>query len=393
MKKRMGIFVFVFILLAFNVFAAQINSTSYKQNVIISSGGDNLSSSSYKTSIAIDIINGIITSASYINKLGFFHTWLLADGQPCTSADQCEGGFCCSNLCNSSACPGGGGGGGVSGGGGGGGGGATPSSGGGGLLPVTEEKAKDFSISIISIKEHLALGASKTKTITIKNTGGKTLKFNLNVLTLNDFIFLSETSFSLEPGQEKNIEANIIGRKIGSYIGEIEITADEIKKIVDAIVEVESGQVLFDVKLDIPADYKKIQQGSDLKAQITLLNVGPPRKVDVIITYLIKDKLGRVLYESSETFAVANQTSFIKSFKLPEQLQPGEYLAIIEVRYENSFAVSSELFKIVPKTTIKTVVKSKLNIALMSALAVFVILMISFTYLIIQRIRKPRKRE
>ena len=93
------------LLLALDAFAAQMSSSNYQQNVIVSSGGDNVSSSSYKIGVAIGIINAIITSSSYINKLGFFHTWLLADGQPCTLASQCEGGFCCSGLCRSSACP------------------------------------------------------------------------------------------------------------------------------------------------------------------------------------------------------------------------------------------------------------------------------------------------
>ena len=86
------------------VFAYQTNSSSYKQNVIISEGGENSSSSTYKMNIAVGIINSIINSTSYINKLGFFHLLLLANDQPCTSAGQCEGGYCCSNLCKSSAC-------------------------------------------------------------------------------------------------------------------------------------------------------------------------------------------------------------------------------------------------------------------------------------------------
>ena len=96
-KVKICIFVFVFLLLSFSAFAAQINSTGYKQNVIVSVGGESVNSSSYKTSLAIGIINRVINSTSYINRLGFFYTWKLANEQPCTSADQCEGNFCCSN--------------------------------------------------------------------------------------------------------------------------------------------------------------------------------------------------------------------------------------------------------------------------------------------------------
>lgn len=368
--------------------AAQTNSENYRQNVIASAGGENATSSSYKMGVAAGIINSIISSASYINKLGFFHTWLLADNQPCTSASQCEGGFCCSSLCKSSACP-------VEAAAPSGPSGSQPSVGGGPLATVIEEpKIKSFSVSPGSIKEHLALGAAKATPITIKNTGNAALKFDLSVGTIDGFVFLSDTGFSLEPGEEKTVEANIIGKKLGSYLGEINIAADGLKKSVDVIVEVASEQALFDVKIDIPSGYKEVEAGGELKAQITLLNVGPPKKVDVTTTYIIKDRQGNVAYESTETFAVEKQKSFVKSFKVPKDLKPGDYLAIIEVRYENSFAVSSELFRVVPKGegAIK-ILKSKT--LLLSMLVIFIGLMFLFAYLLIPRInafRKPKSK-
>ena len=382
----------IFLLLSFSVFAAKMNSTSYNQIVTISVGSENISSSSYRMGIAIGIINKVINSTSYINRLGFFHILLLANNQPCTSANQCEGGFCCSNLCKSSACPieeaptpSGGGGAGAAAGGGGGGGADIP-------LPITEEpKIKDFSLSQNSIKEHLALGTAKTKTITIKNTGNTALNFELSVITINDFVFLSENDFTLNSGQEKVLEINIIGKKLGSYFGEIEIVANGIKKSVNVVIEVESEQVLFDVKMDIPSAYKEVEAGKELKAQITLLNVGPARKVDVTTTYLIKDKLGNAIYEATETFAVEKQVSYVKSFKIPKELQPGGYIAIVEVRYENSFAVSSELFRVVPKEAVtQKIVKS--GTAMISVLVIIIGLMFLFLYLLIPEIKIFRKR-
>ncbi len=364
---------FVFLLLALSVFAAQMSSSNYKQNVIVSEGGENAASSSYKMSIAVGIINSVIDSASYINKLGFFHLLLLADNQPCTLNNQCEGGFCCSNLCSSSSCPtaaaaGGGGG--------------AAAGGGGGVLP---ELKKDFSVSPSSIKEHIALGSTKTVPINIKNTGDLPLDFSLNVNTISDFVSLSNTSFSLAASQQKTIEANIIGKKLGSYIGEISVEAALIKKTVSVIVEVASDIVLFDVKVDIPQAYKEVEPGSELKVQITLLNVGPGKRVDVTPTYIIKDKQGKVIYESTETFAVEKQASYARSFKMPKDLEPGDYLMIVEVRYENSFAVSSELFKVVPKQA--AVEKAaRFNTALLFASMIFVGLVFLFMYLLVPRV-------
>lgn len=375
-KRKLGIFVILFLLLAFSVFAAQINSASYKQNVIVSTGGENVSSSSYRIGIAVGIINAVISSGSYINKLGFFHTILLADGQPCTSANQCEGGFCCSNSCASSACPSGAGGGG----------GAAAAAGGGG--GAAEEEKRDFSISPSSIKEKLALGAEKTIQVNVRNTGNTALSFALDVLAINEFVSLSESRFSLDSGQEKAIEANIIGRKLGSYFGAVEAAGDGIKKSIDVVIDVISELVLFDVKLDIPSAYKEVEAGGELKVQISLLNVGPARNVDVTPTYLIKNRQGGVVYESSETFAVEKQTSYVKSFKMPKELQPGDYLVIVEVRYANSFAVSSELFRIVaPKeeTALQKALKS--GTVLVYTLIIVIVLMSLFVYLLMPKLK------
>ena len=382
-KVKIGILVFVFLLVSYGVFAAQITSNTYKQNVIVSEGGDNVSSSSYKTSIALGIINSIASSASYINKLGFFNTWLLADNQPCTSASQCEGGYCCSSLCASSACPT------TAPSGGGGSAAAAPSGGGGGVAAPTEiEKIKDFSVSQNSIKEQLVLGGAKTITIKIKNIGNTPMNFDLSSGNLKDFIFLSETSFSLDAGQEKAVEVNIIGKKLSSYLGEIEIASEGIKKSISVVIEVESEQVLFDAKVDITALYKKVEAGSDLKAQVTLLNVGPPKKVDVMINYIMKDKKGVVFYESSETFAVEKQTSYVKSFKIPKELQPGDYIVIVEVRYANSFAVSSELFKVAVAEGELALLKTlKSKTVLTYTLVIFIGLMSLFVYLLIPKVK------
>lgn len=380
----------VFIFLILNVLAAQTNGTSYTQNVVVSVGGESINGTTYRATIAIGILAKIINSTSYINKLGFFHTWLNADDQPCDSGSQCQGGFCCSNLCKSSACPSGGSGdtggaaaiaAGAGGGGGGGGGGLLPT-------PIEEPKIRDFSLKPSFIKEELALGQAKTRAISIKNTGNTALNFDLSMATINDLVFLSDTSFTLKPSEEKVIEVNLIGKRLGSFIGQLEAKAEEIKKYISIVIDVESEQVLFDAKIDIPSGYTEIEAGKELKAQITLLNVGPPRKVDVTTTYTIKDRYGKIVHESSETFAVENQISFVKSFKIPERLEPGDYLLTVELIYENSFAVSSELFKVLPKEISKI---PKPSTALIPVFIVFIGILFLFSYLLLPKIRLFRK--
>ncbi len=331
--------------------------------LIVSSGGDIVNGSNYKSYVAAGIISGTIASEGYNNFLGFFYTWKLANGQPCTTASQCEGGYCCSNLCAGSRCPegliaSGGTSGGGEGAGGGGGGFFTPK--------------KEFSVSPGNIKAKAALGESAEMKLKIKNKGNIGLIVSLKTEGITEYLSLSETFFDLKAGEEAEITLSFTGRRVGSFTGEITAKADELEESVPVIFEVISEKILFDVKLDVPAAYEKVEPGDELKTQITLLNVGAPEKVDVFAAYFIKDLRGNILYEETETFAVEKQLSYSKPFKINENTMPGDYVVGIEVRYADSFAVSSQFFQVVEKKDIVAMEKIAKN-ATMTALIAFIL--------------------
>ena len=376
MKKRIGIFLILLFLLVPGIQGASSNSSSYNLKLItVSEGGGSINSSTYKNIISMGIINWVINSSTYVSRLGFLHGLLLADGQPCTTANQCEGEYCCSNVCASSSCdeeeepeaPAAA----AAGGGGGGGPGAVVN-----LTGVGAEKEKDYSVSHSSIKSELVIGRSKENKFKIENTGEERLDFSLSVRGVEEFISLSDNSFSLDAGESKTITVDLTGEDFGAYSGKIIISAGGIVKEILLVIEVKSDVVLFDVNMDIPSDYKEVERGEDLKAQITLLNVGVPQEVDVSITYLMKDFTGNVIYESSETFAVDKQRSYVKSFPVSSSTELGDYLAVIEVRYSKSFAVSSEMFKVVEKpvvTLLKLFKTPVYNLVLLIVIAAIVL--------------------
>jgi len=147
----------------------------------------------------------------------------------------------------------------------------------------------------------------------------------------------------VSPGTERVITLHAVGRRLGSYAGQVQATVKGIRKSTDVILDIGSAQALFDVKMDLPPEARIVKANDALKAQIVILNIGPPRRVDVFVTYLIKDLTGRVVSEESETFAVFGEYTLVHDFQIP-QLEPGKYIASIEVRYENTFAVSSDTF-------------------------------------------------
>ncbi len=284
----------------------------------------------------------MLNSSSYFNRLGIFHTILLANGQPCASASQCEGGFCCSSACRGTACPSGGDSVSAS---------STGSSssggGGGGGLPSSQKAVSpNFGLSPDTLRFSLALGEENTSLLILSNTGTATLAGDISIIGAEEFLTVSPTAIEdLPPDGNLTISLDALGRRIGSYFGQVMASANGITREADVVIDVGSAQALFDVKMDIPPALRTLGPNDALRAQITILNVGPPQQVDVFMTYLIKDTRGRVMGEESETFAVFGGKSFVHQFQLP-QLEPGKYLAAIEVRYGNSFAVSSDTFTI-----------------------------------------------
>ena len=376
------IFFFVFIVAASTCYPYQSNSTNFRLfPLIISTGGEIINSSSYKNYVATGLINGLINSSTYINLFGFYHTWLLGDNQPCTLDSHCQGGYCCSNLCSSSACPvaavaaaaaGGG---------------AAAAAGGGGFF----KKEKDYSVSPSSIKTKLTLGEITEKTLTIKNTGESNLTVSLTVEDIDKFVSLSENTVDVEVGEQKEVTLEFIGNSVGGFIGQIIAIAEDIEKSVPVILEVMSKHVLFDVKLDIPSEYSEVEPGDDLNAQITLLNVGAPEQVDVFATYFIKDLRGNIIYEETETFAVEKQISYLKSFNIHETMEPGSYVVVAEIRYVDSFAVSSQLFRVVEKKAFVGIESITKNTTLMIFLTFIIAIVISMLTYKLVSIRKKRR--
>lgn len=225
-----------------------------------------------------------------------------------------------------------------------------PSGGGGGATPVTK---KDFSISTDLIKVLLKKGESFKTSIVVKNTEKSSQNFEFLLSpSLEEFVSVSETGFTLQGGEEKIVYLNFISSEKtepGVYTGLLKIkTADKTKEV-SIIDTIKSYKVLFDISLDIPSKYKELLAGEELLLQTSLFNLGDLGKTDVKIEYIIKDFEGNILLEESEVVGVETQVSFSKMIKLSSNLKPGDYVAIVQARYDGSLGGSNSVFRIVEK--------------------------------------------
>ena len=83
MKTKPFAFFLVLILAAGMSYAFQSNSSSFRHFTgTVSTGGEIVNNSNYKSYVSTGIISGVVNSSAYKIFLGFFYTWLLADNQP-----------------------------------------------------------------------------------------------------------------------------------------------------------------------------------------------------------------------------------------------------------------------------------------------------------------------
>jgi len=95
--------------------------------------------------------------------------------------------------------------------------------------------------------------------------------------------------------------------------------------------ETAGRKVLFDIGVKI--NKKDVFVNEKLTSTISLINLGVPGEVKVVIYYRIIDGKGDVVYEESEMVLVETQKEFIKEFDILK-LDEGEYTLFSEIKYE-----------------------------------------------------------
>ena len=223
-----------------------------------------------------------------------------------------------------------------------------PSGGGGGsgavIIPTTV-----LSINPENIQVKLSQGEKTSKNIILINEGKENLTISIENPKLKDFIEISETNFMLEAGETKVIalEISAVEDDVPDlYIGNLIISAKEIKKEIPVVIEIESKSPLFDVSLKIPEKYQYISPGEEVSGEISLYNLAGTGKVDVLVEYTILNKNGDEILHEQETIAVETSTSFVRSFKLPEGVGSGKYFLYIKTTYNGLVASASSQFNV-----------------------------------------------
>ncbi|MDP2907967.1 MAG: hypothetical protein Q8O03_08585 [Nanoarchaeota archaeon] len=208
----------------------------------------------------------------------------------------------------------------------------------------------EFKVTPELIKVSLKQGETKSETITVENTGETILEFVIDLTGVKKFAVLSDYAFDLLPGQSKKITAAFTASVLTEpdvYTGWIFVKTKELVKNIITVIEVESREPLFDVKMSIPQEYKNIVAGDSIVGDITIINMGDILPVDINVDYVIKDLNNNVISMQQETVAAKDLLSITKRIETPKDLKIGDYVFYVKVYYDGSFAMASDLFSII----------------------------------------------
>lgn len=215
----------------------------------------------------------------------------------------------------------------------------------------SEQTGQSFSINSVLIKASVVKGEEVNKTISVGRGTGQ--QINLEVENIPG-VSLSEESFVLNSEETKNIIVTFNSKELepGVYSGRVQISDDGSYSYVPLILEVESQDVFYDANLDIPPKYSTINAGGQLVAQVKIFDLtwgGITQGLganSVDIDYEVYDLRGNVISSQSENLVVDKQVLINKNVDFPKEMEKGEYVFAVIIRYKSSIGTSSQLFKI-----------------------------------------------
>ena len=218
--------------------------------------------------------------------------------------------------------------------------------GGGGISQPAKLELSELKVVPESFNLPAIVGVTGFGKIYLSNTGGTDLNIEIELVNLDNIIEFEKTNLILKKDEENVLEFTILPQeKPGIYAGKIIFTTEDKKLEVLFILNVRSEMSLFDISIELSDENELIKMGQKLVGNIILIQAGFQEKVDVLVSYVIKDFEGNTYIKTSETIMVFKQKSYEYEFST-QDLPPGDYLIGTEVIYSGGVSTASHQFKV-----------------------------------------------
>jgi len=115
-------------------------------------------------------------------------------------------------------------------------------------------------------------------------------------------------------------------------------------------MEIAFVQSASNLEANIHDNYKEVLAGKDIWFTIKIANLEDTGKVDISLNYWISDDKNSIIAENKETMAVQTQASFVRTFSIPKDAQPGKYNLNVKMDYGDNKEITAETsFNVVEK--------------------------------------------
>ncbi len=211
------------------------------------------------------------------------------------------------------------------------------------ILFFASAQDADFSVNPPIIKAFVKDGSSINYPIDIVNQKQEQ-RFDIYHSSKADFISVDMSSLVIGEGDVGIFNAVLDGSQgPGVYVGNIVVAGESSSIKLSAILEVESENVLFDVRAKMAPRYFEISAGEPFVVDISVFNVGAGEE-NVELEYYISDIKGNVILSEKRDSYNKDVLSVRKSFTIPEETEKGDYVFYAYARHGNSLGTNSLLF-------------------------------------------------
>lgn len=248
----------------------------------------------------------------------------------------------------------------------------------------TSEEKDSFSLNRVFLKTIIKEGESLSTNFKVtSNVEGNDFSVRLN--GLDKFTNVSETEFSLNRGESKEIIVSFEGveNNLGIFVGSVLIKDKTKTKILPVILEIQSHDTFFSSKIDASSRYRELSKGEDLVTELTIFNLRDNQEHDISIRYNIYNSEGKSIYSDFKNATVGTKSTITNSVIIPASAKEGKHFLTAVVELNGFVSTASYLFDINEKSFEFLVLDTRI-ISSITGLLLIVILLI-LIYIIYER--------
>lgn len=233
----------------------------------------------------------------------------------------------------------------------------------------------------------------------IKITNNEKEPHNFKIGGLNEIASLSETEFSLEPKESKEIKIifNNPQNISNVYFANLIVTNTNFRKEIPVLLTFRESASLFSIIQKPIPKYFEVYPGGKLGVDIGVFGLGgKDYSKEVKASYELLSPEESIFY-SEENLIIGNEYHFSKVFDIDSELSYGKYVLVTSMEYNGIKSISSYLFEIKPKQNEFFLDKSNLLILVFFGFVILIVVL--FIYFIKSRdelllaLRKQQSRE